>query len=250
MYNNHKTMCLYINAIIICFSVATTAQGSGRGKQADCGDERRLRAYLCAERLFFAGHNSRLLPETDLQLDAHCRETPRLIQCVKDFTDRCRHGLHRSAATVMLSTVRFNDRNYCFRPEKRHQLVAMASCGNGIRAHSDRCMNEFLLALGRADHVPVKRYRVPHGCCAFYELKACILKGGAQYSGPSVCTSKQLDQLDRYMDAMAGNTLNMICGDYDQESDRCSRLPPLPSDPHIRPADSLFLGFGQLIKQL
>jgi len=235
-------MSVYFVTIVSCILVGVTY-----GAQSpDCTDSRRQSAYMCAEKLFFAGNNSRLLPETEAQLQAHCSESNELMKCVKDFTDKCRHGLHKSIATIMISTVRFNTRNYCFRPQKRAELLSMASCGNAIRTESTACMDPFLWSLGRANHA-VKRYRVPHGCCAYYELKTCILKSGETY-GKGMCSHRQLDYFGRYMQGMAGNTLNFMCGDYDEDSDRCARLPPLPTGPHIQKAASLFLGFGKLIR--
>jgi len=190
------------------------------------------------------GRNSRPYPTSEQQLDHYCRETTDLMSCVTDFTNVCRDGLHKSMSNVMISTVRVNQRNYC--SAKRHEILAMSTCGNAVRGHSTACMDNFLLNLGRAN-AAAKRHRVPHGCCAYYELKACIMRA-ARHVGGQVCNHRNLEHLERYINSMAGNTLNMMCGEYEEESDKCSRLPPLPTGAHIRPAPDIFSGFGRLIK--
>ena len=79
---------------------------------------------------------------------------------------------------------------------------------------------------------------------SFFQLKTCVLKSTKRQSK---CTQTKRQQLERYIDAMAGNTVNLICGQYDQDSDRCMRLPALPSGPQIYRATDIINGFGRLL---
>jgi len=229
-------MNFIFNVLFLCFYVEITYG-------ARCDEDSRSIANDCGEKLFFVGRNSRLYPESGPHLDSFCRETTNLMSCVTDFTNACRQGLHRSMTNVMIATVRVNQRNYC--SAKRQELLDMSKCGNAIRGQSANCMDLFLANLGRAN-VAVKRHRVPHGCCAFYELKACIIRAANRMPG-HICNEQRLEHLERYINSMAGNTLNMMCGEYDEDSDKCKRLPPLPTG-NIRPAPDIFSGFGKLIK--
>ena len=73
-------------------------------------------------------------------------------------------------------------------------------------------------------------------------MKACILRATRSVRDGR-CTEQRIASYERHMNAMAGNTLNLMCGEFDGDSDRCSRLPPIPSVGE--PAQSIFAGFGE-----
>ena len=151
--NDHVTNRLYVT-----FTVYT-----GDSARPDCSDQKERAANLCSDKLFFAGKNSRLYPENEVELDQHCKETTELVRCVAQYTDNCPRGVHRPTANVMLSTVRHNQRTYCNRASKRRDLIALGTCGNAIRTLSSKCFDTFLMDMGRASHSR-RPHKVPHGC--------------------------------------------------------------------------------------
>ncbi|XP_054153423.1 uncharacterized protein LOC128952112 [Oppia nitens] len=239
-------LLVWFKLFLVLFSVDVT-YGARSAAGPQCTEVHRLKANRCAEQLFFVGRNSRQIPETEVQLQKHCTETGPLMRCVTDFSNRCRQGLHRTMSTVMVATVKFNNKNYCMMTEKSQELMAMATCSNVIKSETNQCLDVFLLALGRANHAH-RRHRIPHGCCAYYQMKTCVLNEAAKHNIPGGrCTGHRVEYVERYMNSMAGNTLNLMCGDYDEDSDRCQKLSPLPTDADIEPAESIFAGFGKLI---
>ena len=133
------------------------------GADIDCSENSRKKANICGEKLFFAGQHSRPYPQTDQQLSKYCGETTELVKCVAQYTDNCRKGIHRPTSSVMLSTIRRNQRTYCLRSTKRQELLSLASCGNAIRDESTKCMDQFLLVLGQASFAE-RTFKIAHGC--------------------------------------------------------------------------------------
>lgn len=70
-------------------------------------------------------------------------------------------------------------------------------------------------------------------------MKAAMKKGKPD------CVEKKMDLYSRYIDAQAGNTLNLMCTDYEEDSDKCSKLPPAPKK--YEKANSIMIGFGELV---
>ena len=72
----------------------------------------------------------------------------------------------------------------------------------------------------------------------------------ARDKGQNACPDKKLDNFEKYINAMAGNTLNLMCTDYEEDSDKCSKLPPLPKNAKVTKAPTIMIGFGQLLLDL
>ncbi|CAG2106572.1 unnamed protein product [Medioppia subpectinata] len=210
-----------------------------------CDVENRKKADACADKLFFVGRNSRKYPETSQQMSKHCKQTNSLIRCAKDYTDTCAKGVQKQLANVMLYTVKTNQKSYCSKSSKREEVISFAACGNAVRDETSTCMDNFLMNLGKANAVEQK-YKVPHACCAFHKLKGCIMTA-ARDKGSPVCVEKKLENYEKYINAMAGNTLNLMCTDYEEDSDKCQKLPPMPTGAKYAKATTIMVGFGNLL---
>lgn len=132
--------------------------------QVKCDDQSRKKADSCADKLWFVGKNSRKYPESDSQMQKHCKQTLNLIKCAKDYTDSCAKGVQKQLANVMLYTAKMNQKSYCAKLNKREEVISFASCGNAIRDESSVCMDQFLMDLGKANSVEESKHKVPHAC--------------------------------------------------------------------------------------
>jgi len=233
-------------SVAIVFGLANNRDN--KNNKIKCDSENRHKADSCADKLWFVGKNARKFPETQNQMQKHCKQTTNLIKCVKDFTDNCAKGVQKQLANVMLYTVKMNQKQYCTKSVKRDEVVSFSFCGNAIRDASSDCMEEFLNGLGKAKEVDSKN-RVPTACCSFHQMKSCIMKAARKLGGP-VCTDKPIENLERYIDAMAGNTLNLMCNEYEEDSDKCSQLPSFPKNMKHTKAASIIVGFGELLENL
>ncbi|CAG2172194.1 unnamed protein product [Oppiella nova] len=213
-----------------------------------CDVESRKKADACADKLWFVGRNSRKYPETSQQMQKHCKQTNALIRCAKDYTDSCAKGVQKQLANVMLFTAKTNQKSYCSKASKREEVLSFASCGNAIRDPSSTCMDTFLVNLGKANAMESK-FKVPHACCAFHGLKSCIMRAARDKGSPD-CVDKKMENYEKYINAMAGNTLNLMCTDYEEDSDKCSKLPPLPTGAKYSKAPTIMVGFGNLLTNL
>ncbi|CAG2181276.1 unnamed protein product, partial [Oppiella nova] len=214
-----------------------------RDVESVCDDEHKIKANVCADKLWFVGRRSRKYPENEPELEKHCKQTANLIACVKDYTDVCGKETHKQLANVMLFTVKQIDKNYCTKSTKKQELMSFSACGNQIRDQSNKCMDQFMVELGKSNAFET-RMKVPHACCAFHELKACIMSSARK---ARMCSEKSMDNYEKYITSMAGNTLSLMCTDYEEDSDKCQHLPHLPKGAKYSKAPSVIDGFGRIL---
>lgn len=82
---------------------------------------------------------------------------------------------------------------------------------------------------------------------AFNRMKACI-SAEADKAGKEVCADKPKELFEHYIDQMAGNTMELMCSDYDETSDKCTRVLKMPfNQSKAKPPNSLLRAFGDLL---
>ena len=239
-------------------------------KSTDCTKESAEKANQCAEKLWFAGRHSRKYPENNDQMNKHCKETTELIACVKDHTDRCANDIQRHLANVMLFTMKTNDKHYCGKSAKRQEFLSLGVCANQIRDQTNKCMERFLLMLGKSNKYQTK-YKVPFACwyviniifinynltnsyllmtfSSFHELKQCIVKSAHNLNSDH-CSDSSTESLEKYLNALSINTLNLMCNEYEEESDKCQSIPKLAKGVKYSRALNIIDGFGNILKDV
>ena len=62
------------------------------------------------------------------------------------------------------------------------------------------------------------------------------------------CDAKASEQFDHYVTQMAGNSIQLMCTEYDADSDKCERVLQLQFDQdNVKVPASLLKAFGNLI---
>lgn len=79
-------------------------------------------------------------------------------------------------------------------------------------------------------------------------MRFCILNA-AEKAGSETCNRKATEIFDQYIGSMAGNTLELMCTDFDSDSDRCLTVKKKPFDREdTKTPQSLLHAFGDLLK--
>lgn len=82
---------------------------------------------------------------------------------------------------------------------------------------------------------------------AFNRMKACISEA-ADKAGRDVCAQKPKELFEQYINQMAGNTMELMCSDYGEDSDKCTRVMKMPfNQSKSKPPSSLLRAFGDLL---
>ncbi len=148
---------------IVAMVSSSTNSNHNRNHEIKCNEENRIKADVCAEKLWFVGRKSRKYPENEVQMQKYCKQTINLIKCVKDYTDQCGKEIQKQLANVMLYSVKANQKSYCNKAAKRDEVISMSMCANSIRDESSACMDKFLTDLAKSNEVETK-YKIPEAC--------------------------------------------------------------------------------------
>ncbi len=70
----------------------------------------------------------------------------------------------------------------------------------------------------------------------------------ARDAANNICGHKKCDDFEKYINSLSGNTLNLMCGEYEEDSDKCEKLPSLPKSTKFSKPPSIIIGFAQLLE--
>ena len=78
-------------------------------------------------------------------------------------------------------------------------------------------------------------------------MRNCI-SAASEKANKDACNPRATEVFDQYIGNMAGNTLELMCSEYDSDSDRCIAIKKLPFDQaKAKPPKSLIVAFGDLL---
>ena len=81
---------------------------------------------------------------------------------------------------------------------------------------------------------------------SFYELKKCILRS-AHDMHSTECSDSSMESLDKYLSTLSVNTLNLMCNEYEDESNKCQSIPKLAKGVKYSRALNIIDGFSTLL---
>ena len=78
-------------------------------------------------------------------------------------------------------------------------------------------------------------------------MRSCIM-ASVDKAGKETCNGKATETFEQYIANMAGNTLELMCSEYDSESDRCASVKKNQFDAKkAKTPISLLQAFGDLL---
>ncbi|CAG2178734.1 unnamed protein product, partial [Oppiella nova] len=110
-------------------------------------------------------------------------------------------------------------------------------CINAVRPDAQRCVDEAMDHIIGIRNITDNKMKIPFVCCTFVKLKACLLDHGHKNKQ---CTEQHLNLLLRQSEQVSNGPMNMACGDYNEESDRCDKL-VIPKRQQDEPLPKSFL---------
>ncbi|CAG2111261.1 unnamed protein product, partial [Medioppia subpectinata] len=233
-------LCIIISNIILvnCDTVSTTRtkqfkpnrhlgnlRQSPRSKinnTGNCGKE----AYKDLDDLLAQViSNNERFPETIKELQFNCRNRSHVLPQIEDLKNRCMDGISKRVVAVVIYSAKRQRKVICRKkPNKRMlEVVGAGKCLNSFRPDALKCVEEAI------DH-------------------ACLL---LNVKLTKECTEEHVSLGLRQSEQVTNGPMNMACGDYNEESDKCDKIdiPTRMSDqprPKIRPT---LVGFVSILGQ-
>ncbi|XP_054155358.1 uncharacterized protein LOC128953859 [Oppia nitens] len=207
-------------SIIAILSCIHTAYG------VDCNADGMRRFDQQVSQLISIANSGRKLPDNKgKDLKKWCDETDVIIKELEGYKQKCFKDLSKQVFGVLVYAVKNTLKQYCKRDSKKlDQLIAAVPCINTNDAIVTKCYTELVDGLlGSKNAIDTKK--IPHLCCVYADVYDCF---ETKLTPAKKCNEKHVQTLSDLMRNIAGNVVNLICGDYVEGSDKCTQLGPAP----------------------
>jgi hypothetical protein len=205
-------------SIILLLTIACYSYGQ-KIKRRECKSVNR--ADVCMQKLLLLGDPKFIFPETRDEMNIHCRTITATEKCIKDYSSKCLDAFPRQVTSVLAFGVAKTNKGYCTNQRRKDKFISIGKCGNQIKAEGDKCMQTYIDRLQGIETLTKSdnNLKVPLMCCNYFRLKSCIVEFAAKS-----CTQEVTTEVERIVDGYAHEALNLICGDYTEESDKCTNI--------------------------
>lgn len=153
-----------------------------------------------------------------------------MVNTVEAFIRECVPKNVADMTVMILYTIKGNLlRRYCSPSEKSvkegAKLIGMAPCINTYLQPDDRCRMRFVNQTKQLVNVKDDWIKMPHICCNYVESMRCL----DQQLNEHECLRTHHDYLMDLSRSFITSISDIMCGDYNEDTDRCDKLAPAPA---------------------
>lgn len=176
------------------------------------------------QKLVLIGDPKFVFPESRDEMNIHCKNVTRYEKCIKDYSQNCLETFPRQVTGILAFGIAKTNKGYCTNQRRKDSYIAFGKCANFVKPNTDKCMFNYIDNLQGIENYPDNKLKIPLACCNFFVLKDCILN--LIQKNPQRCTDANYVEIERIIDGYAVDTLNLLCNDYTEDSDKCGKLLP------------------------
>ncbi|XP_054164469.1 uncharacterized protein LOC128962140 [Oppia nitens] len=218
------------NHIVVVSGQQTTTPNNNNNNSIPCNKNGEKQVDALLARVLTFGDSGREFPESQDQIPAFCNETQLLVKSVEQYVKKCtKTQLSKQLFSVYVFTIKSQLTQLCkTKPTQRlRDMLSASKCVNRAKPVFTKCVQRTVDHLQRIRLLASDTMKIPHLCCEYNTNKQCNREGSAKITD---CTDRDMEIVDRFVDSVAGNSMNLLCGDYDESSDKCKSLPKLPKN--------------------
>ncbi|XP_054155161.1 uncharacterized protein LOC128953673 [Oppia nitens] len=251
-----------IHVIIVCVLVLigysycqqNNANGAGSGgggvnltQNMKCNKKTYKEMDGLIARMLTFGNSGRKFPESATHVSKYCDDTKTAISKIEKLNKNCMKGLVKQVLSVTTYSAKKTFGQLCRQksgPSKRMQeMLEAAKCLNKASDEIQRCYNitiDHFFSLKSVDD----KVKIPMACCAYHKKNHCMSKLSDKVN---TCSEKQVDIAIRFIESISGSSLNLVCAEYNDSSDKCDQFNNFKtkSEPKLR-TKSFFLPLIEL----
>ncbi|XP_054155087.1 uncharacterized protein LOC128953613 [Oppia nitens] len=224
---NMSKLLLPLLLISICCVITYGAPANSTKSQCSTGND----ADKCMMHLLLIGDPKYKFPENMVTMNTHCRQIKNYENCIKDYSKKCLQSFPRQVTGVLAYGVAKTNKGYCTNKKRKDSFIEIGKCANNIKHLGDACMKTYIDDLQGIENFKDAKLKLPIACCNFYKMKQCILIS-VEKNGKPVCSDSNYQEIERIIDGYSYDVLQLICGEYTEDSDKCQSL--LPKTPKKR----------------
>lgn len=206
--------------LLVCLYEVNAAAVGGKWK---CDEEDKKKIDDLVAKIMTVGRTDTKFPEDKEGLKVFCKSETESAAKLEDYKDKCLKDQPKQIVSVIIYSMKGLINAYCKNPnsKKTKELIASAKCANEAGAGYLTCSNSYVDLLMAVYDSKDSQKRLGQMCCGYVEVFKCLdEKAKAQ----SVCTEKHSETHKQFVRAFFDNAVNIICGDYNEQSDKCDNF--------------------------
>lgn len=140
------------------------------------------------------------------------------------LADKCMTGFKKNVMQVTLYSVKKSQKALC-RPKPTKEMrdfVAAGKCVNSGRERFRGCIQQTARNIFKVKFIE-DNLKVPLICCEIVRARQCLMKEAKKVKE---CKDEHVETINNRFNTVSMNSLNIACGQYTEESDRCDRVQP------------------------
>ncbi|XP_046916758.1 uncharacterized protein LOC124497180 [Dermatophagoides farinae] len=190
-------------------------------------------------------HGDQQFPESLEELKAHCGRNKKVIDLMSKMADKCMTGFTKNIMQVTIYSLRRSRKSICKNKPNKEMLALInaGKCVNGGRKRFSKCVKHAQIHIETVKDMPTKK-RIPLICCEIVRAKSCMLDKAKDVNE---CSEQNVETLQRRFTHISANSMNMACGDYTEDSNRCDTVKPPEGLDYNRPPKSFMTTALELI---
>nr|XP_027204935.1 uncharacterized protein LOC113798577 [Dermatophagoides pteronyssinus] len=194
----------------------------------ECNEKRMMKVDQDSIALNMFGSDRRY-PVKREEVKKFCDDTGRHLDSLDKFTKQCYTSDVQNMAKIFVYSNKRTMKMYCGnsggrRKLKRLQkLLTIAPCLNTY-LHQDKCLTQFLSKIRNLIQYKMNGEKIYYTCCYFVDLMKCF---DHHLSKLSCATAERLEEFNNLVQSLNGDMINVSCGEYTEQTDRCDHLKPL-----------------------
>ncbi|CAG2113704.1 unnamed protein product [Medioppia subpectinata] len=191
----------------------------------DCSPKGMKRFDITMARLVTIANSGRKFPEAKgTEMKKWCDESDVLTKELETYKQKCFKDLSKQVFGVMIYSIKNTLRSYCKSGKKQDSLLKATPCLNHNDPLVTKCYTSFIDGLLGAQNANDTK-KIPYLCCEYVKIFPCF---DEKLSPAPKCNQKGIDFVSDLIRSIAGNVVDLICGDYVEGSDKCTHLGPPP----------------------
>lgn len=137
---------------------------------------------------------------------------------MKEYTQNCMSKTAKQSISVLVYSVAKTNKGYCSTRKRKLAMLGVSKCAGEHKAKLDGFMDIMTREFHGIRTYKDSKLRLPLACCSYYKFKHNLVEHIQQH-----CPT-QVTEMEALIDGYAHDILNLVCGEYTEDSDKCKTI--------------------------
>ncbi|CAG2114351.1 unnamed protein product [Medioppia subpectinata] len=178
------------------------------------------------------GDINRKLPN-EKEVHDYCRADIEMANWGKNYTKSCMTNREvetsRHVTNLFMFSIKKVFTKRCRSETTRSIFIKAGKCANLAKPDTVQCYDRYTTEteqVNRAKKTIIKndRHLIPLICCSYHRFHDCVNEAWAKTNDAEPCNKKAQTELDGYVTETMYDILQYLCGDYQDNNDKCDNL--------------------------